>query len=906
MRTYLYYLALIIISSVLVLGGAGCSDSDGNGDAGPDQDDGICRLRIDEINGQSVSGLTALTGAFDVDPETAGIQLEVKVAAGSAPANAVVSLSVTGLAPDPTSTVVDGVATFSDITVSSSLTSVLMRADTADCEAGTLLLDVVPPPECRFEVPADAVTLGNTDDKNPNNGTFDFDVVISTTNAQNADVTFKTNGAVVAVGRPGADGRVRFIDTVLPVASPLVLSADVAKDGLISTCQATIAVVSGLPRCDLSITPAPVQTIDGKMGLGIREDTSASTAGVQTNITVVSEIFVDEVTLRVNGSPLVTKQIAGVPAEFTDQTLPEGVVSLQATCIDLGSGNLGASQLIQLEVDSSVPPDVTDFSCTVTRARAGEVTCSWTSVGPGVKQYQLRRSTTPLSDANWESATVIREIPAFPKDQRHTELITGLPLGATYEIGLRAQDNVMNQSAVAKQSGLQVDFVRKTINGQTGASFTAASIASGDFNCDGFSDVAVGDPSHNQERGRVFLFFGNPSGLLNTPETLIDGSVVSGRFGERVAAMANFDGDGADCADLAVVASHANADPTDSKLFVYLGRSSFFDRSDLSVGTGAELVVTLPAASNSHLATSVASAGDFNGDGKTDLAFRLADPTMDRGDLIIHFGRTLPLMQGSVSPQMDLLAAVSDVRIESGALTERFAESVCSGKVDMDAFGDLLVSHATDGSAAAPGKMYVVSGAAVAAPPETIDLSSSSRVRTINGSMGTNANFGHRVAYVGDLNADGVSEFAVSDPTASNGAGVVYVFNVLNNPTAVGNEAMVVTNDVVGSDGDMLGRDLPCSPGRFDLNLDGRSDLVISAKFRGSGTTGVVYGFLGQLTLSDRVTSRAEHTFSAPLTGGDFGARVVWIKDVNMDGFSDAVAVDPSAPANLGSMTLLF
>jgi hypothetical protein len=93
---------------------------------------------------------------------------------------------------------------------------------------------------------------------------------------------------------------------------------------------------------------------------------------------------------------------------------------------------------------------------------------------------------------------------------------------------------------------------------ETSASLGAA-LAAGDFDGDGFDDLAAGAPGASVGGGRVSLFLGGPSGLPHAPD-LVEEGVPFASLGGSLAG-ADFDGDG--LADLAVGAPLEGGCPTE-------------------------------------------------------------------------------------------------------------------------------------------------------------------------------------------------------------------------------------------------------------------------------------------------------------------------------------------------------
>ncbi|MEM6989458.1 MAG: integrin alpha [Myxococcota bacterium] len=102
----------------------------------------------------------------------------------------------------------------------------------------------------------------------------------------------------------------------------------------------------------------------------------------------------------------------------------------------------------------------------------------------------------------------------------------------------------------------------------------------GDLNADGHSDVLVGAPGHDRDRGRVYVVFGGTragappraieSLVASRAALAIDGIAAGDRFGAGIAAKMNLDGD--DVGDVAIAAPDADDRDTDAgRVFVVHG-----------------------------------------------------------------------------------------------------------------------------------------------------------------------------------------------------------------------------------------------------------------------------------------------------------------------------------------------
>jgi hypothetical protein len=101
-----------------------------------------------------------------------------------------------------------------------------------------------------------------------------------------------------------------------------------------------------------------------------------------------------------------------------------------------------------------------------------------------------------------------------------------------------------------------------------GAWFGRAVGSAGDWNGDGYTDLAVGAPSAQGVAGRVYVYLGSAAGPSPVPieiESAPDGAIW---FGHALAAPGDVNGDGFD--DLAVGA-YGHATWT-GQVFLYLGR----------------------------------------------------------------------------------------------------------------------------------------------------------------------------------------------------------------------------------------------------------------------------------------------------------------------------------------------
>jgi hypothetical protein len=290
-----------------------------------------------------------------------------------------------------------------------------------------------------------------------------------------------------------------------------------------------------------------------------------------------------------------------------------------------------------------------------------------------------------------------------------------------------------------------------------------AAIATGDFDGDGFDDVALGAPGEapgeSPASGAVFVFKGGETGLR--PDIALDQSGLGyneegDRFGASLVA-GDFDGDGFD--DLAVGApGEAPGDsPRSGAVFVFLGSASGLMRhtslDQAQAGLGAN-------ESGDRFGEAL-SAGDFDGDGHSDLAVgapgEAPGASPKSGVVFVFKGATTGLTPGRVIDQMGLGGN------EEG---DRFGAALSSADFDGDGFADLAVGAPGESPGKSPrsGAVFVFHGTIIGLLPD--------RVVTEAG-LGANEagdRFGAALAS-GDFDGDGVSDLAIGAPGEAPGSG---------------------------------------------------------------------------------------------------------------------------------------
>ena len=283
----------------------------------------------------------------------------------------------------------------------------------------------------------------------------------------------------------------------------------------------------------------------------------------------------------------------------------------------------------------------------------------------------------------------------------------------------------------------------------------------GDVNDDGFSDVVIGAPTTYQwpaaRPGKAFLYQGGAAGFSATPAWTSEGDGQRGAgFSWSVSSAGDVNNDG--LSDVIIGSpEYRTSNRGAGRAYVYLGGPTGLSSVAIWVSSGDDR-------SESLFGQSVASAGDVNGDGFSDVIVGADHFKNKTGKAYLYLGTP-----SGVSPNPVWTSLGDDREMSMFGVPARSA-----GDLNGDGFSDIVVSARGFDLATSVGRVFLYLGGPTGP--------SSTPAWTSSGEDTMRAHFGFGLG-AGDVNGDGLPELLVgaygfSSATSGDGAGKVYLYCV--------------------------------------------------------------------------------------------------------------------------------
>jgi len=393
-----------------------------------------------------------------------------------------------------------------------------------------------------------------------------------------------------------------------------------------------------------------------------------------------------------------------------------------------------------------------------------------------------------------------------------------------------------------------------------------SALAVGDFDDDGFDDVVIGVPEESVNgqpgAGAIHVMYGSAIGIRSTRSKQFTQATAGvedepnqdDNFGGTLA-VGDFDGDGYD--DVAVSATFEDVSfvPDSGAVHIFYGSSTGLTATGNQFWSQDSAGILDECESGDRFGFSLA-AGDFDGDGRDDLA--IGSHLEDVG-AAVNAG-SVHVLYGSPSgiTSTDQLWTQNTAGIaDTSEIADLFGESLTAGDYNGDGYDDLIIGVPFEslGAASNCGAVHALYGSSLRLR-STGSQFWHQNTAGIADAIADNELFGSELA-TGDFNNDNRDDLAIGVPlqevNAIVGAGAVHI--ILGSAaklTATGSQFWHQDSDGIleVAEADLFGSALAAG----DFDNDGKDDLAIGASNEtifghpACGGVSVIYGAVGGLT----------------------------------------------------------
>ena len=475
----------------------------------------------------------------------------------------------------------------------------------------------------------------------------------------------------------------------------------------------------------------------------------------------------------------------------------------------------------------------------------------------------------------------------------------------------------MNQNGTAKSS-VKIDGT--TTNGPVLVDldhFGTALASVGDLDGDGVNDLvvgAVGDNPGSSYRGAIHVLLMNSNGSVKSTVKIASGTNGGptlgddDHFGNSITSLGDLDGDG--ITDLAVGAYTDNGGGS-NRGAVYIVRlnSNGTAKSTARVTSGVNGGPTL--GDSSYFGRAVASLGDLDGDGVTDLAVGANRDTtngVQGGAVHILFLNANGTVKSSTKIANSTNGGPALANFDAFGFS-----AIALGDLDGDGITDLAVGSAgNDLDGSNRGAVYLLNLNSNGAVKSSTRISSGHNGGPV---LANGDSFSFSLSAPGDLNRDGVPDLivgAIDDDSGGTNYGALHVLflNQLNeftpqfastpNPSVPENSTSVVTT--VATDADLPAQSVTYSltggadQSKFSITSTGVLTFNVAPNFELPTDTDANNIYLVQVTASDGVGGTTVQNLAVTVTNLNEAPT-----DLSL--ISSTIAENNSANATVGTFT---